>query len=257
MSTPRNTNGSALVRVMIGVAIVLLLTVAGIAMSRKWLSKSAAGKSERNLRDLRGAEVSNNSRVASPMVLPAAPNASQKSETAAIAEIKPFKLISPHIAHGEETPKSAAALDSRTNLHDREVSPRSEKSDLVRDEVSSRQEFRKDAELVYKRLPTMGSFQRLKEDDVHQAPQVVQQAGAQLGHLAEMLVNDPRRAHDGVRFYEQCFKRADLIPQIRALCLADFRKWKKRSPSDSARPEDLVGVPSQVIDLAGQIPVEK
>ena len=247
MSAPRKVRRSNVVTIMIIVAIVILVVTVGIVLMNKKNTSTLLGRSfEQTSFD-------------SPAVSSTATPVAQGAEAAtAVTETKSPKFISPPVsANDKRDANSVLASDSRSHFRNQKASLLPKKFDLANDEVSSRKAFRRDAEIIYKRLPTMGSFRGLKGEDAHQTPLAVQEAGAQLGHLAEMLVNDPRLAHDGFRFYEQCFKRADLIPQIRALCLADFRKWKKRSPADSLLPENLVGIPAQVVDLAGQIPIEE
>ena len=123
-----------------------------------------------------------------------------------------------------------------------------------KDAVMARREFRKRAETVYRDLPTMISMSGLSNEEAHGVPAAIRQAGEKLADVAQMLSEDPRLSHDGVQFYTHCFQNSTFVPQVRALCLNDARRWRKLSALDQDKAEDLTGVPRQVIDLASLIP---
>lgn len=113
------------------------------------------------------------------------------------------------------------------------------------------------AELVQKTqaaLPTLQSLRDLTDEQVHGVPDVIRDAGRDLGAIAQALHDNPHFAAEAASFYRECFAREDVPTQVRGLCLADHRILRMSNGDKVPWTEQELNVPSEVVRLAAQIP---
>lgn len=121
-------------------------------------------------------------------------------------------------------------------------------------QILSLSEFKEWTQNTLERLPTLTDLRRLKAREVHHMPAILQEAGQNLGAIAQALHDNPNLAAEAASFYKICFGREDLPVQVRGLCLANHRNLRI-THGDRAEwtPEELQ-TPAEVQRLASLIP---
>lgn len=95
-------------------------------------------------------------------------------------------------------------------------------------------------------LPTAASLRDLSEEETHDTPETVSEAGTQLGRIAQAVHDNPALAPAAADFYSRCARQAEVLTSVRALCYSHVMK-----PSDG---ENDPSIPPEVVRLARQIP---
>lgn len=95
-------------------------------------------------------------------------------------------------------------------------------------------------------LPTMAELRKLPAVALHRTPAPVMKANAAIGQVAEAIEREPARAGEGLAFYGDCARRADVATSVRALCLTKMRQLSKTSGLPAV--ED--GIAAEVKDLS-------
>ena len=95
-------------------------------------------------------------------------------------------------------------------------------------------------------LPTMAELRKLPAGALHRTPAPVMKANAAIGQVAEALEREPARAGEGLAFYGDCARRADVATSVRALCLTKMRQLSK----SSGLPAVEDGIAADVKDLS-------
>lgn len=102
-------------------------------------------------------------------------------------------------------------------------------------------------------LPSKAEIHRLKGEEIHDTPEMLQNAGTVIGHIAEAIALDPSLASEGRKFYEACALNADKDDVVRALCYVKLRRLLK-SRGESLRDfKDDGDIPDSVRDLADKL----
>ena len=92
----------------------------------------------------------------------------------------------------------------------------------------SRDEFLNLSERVWEHVPNKADLQKLTEKDVHNTPDVLLQAGLELGSIAQAVKENPHLVPEAISFYERCSADQAKPDTIRALCFAHYRKLGER-----------------------------
>lgn len=119
-------------------------------------------------------------------------------------------------------------------------------------EKISERDFERLAAKTLRSLPDKKQLQKLTEEEAHQTPRAIKEAGVELGRIAQVLHDQPEMAAQGLRFYDVCLKRESVPTSIRALCFSNARRISKKT-GKSFVPGQL---PDAVIHLADEIPAE-
>lgn len=95
-------------------------------------------------------------------------------------------------------------------------------------------------------LPTTAELRKLPHEALHRMPAPVLKANAALGQVAEALEREPARAGEGLAFYGECARRAEVATSVRALCLTKMRQLS----GSSGLPAVEDGIAADVKDLS-------
>ncbi|NUN04342.1 MAG: hypothetical protein HUU57_01155 [Bdellovibrio sp.] len=131
-----------------------------------------------------------------------------------------------------------------------------EESSLPTESAMSLSEFSELTKTAQKKLPTLQDFKKLKPKEAHTTPLLIQQAGVELGKIAQALHDNPNFASEAVIFYRDCFSRINLPDQIRGLCLANHRNLRlKNGDRAEWNREEVEQTTPEIQDLAQKIPL--
>lgn len=98
---------------------------------------------------------------------------------------------------------------------------------------------------ILKALPTLQMLRELSPEEVHRTPDLILEAGMELGKIARALEENPALSRSAFEFYKQCAERADLPRSVRALCLSNAKPLASRLEGIGS-----VSVPKSVEELA-------
>jgi hypothetical protein len=98
---------------------------------------------------------------------------------------------------------------------------------------------------VQESLPTLKMLMELPAEEVHGTPELIREAGMDLGKVARALQENTHLAARGLEFYTRCAERNDLPRSIRALCLSNAKPLASR-----LKVERGISVPTSVESLA-------
>lgn len=101
-------------------------------------------------------------------------------------------------------------------------------------------------------LPLIGDFKGLTDKDVHLMPEILRNAGLEMGEISQVLHDQPELARQGLDFYRTCFENEEIPEQLRALCFANFRNLHTHIGNRELDWASMV--PAKVLGLANQIP---
>ena len=97
-----------------------------------------------------------------------------------------------------------------------------------------------------RRLPKLSDIKKIPEGALHHTPELVMEAGRNLGVIKEVLKSHESYEKVALPFYFECAKNEEGSTPVRALCLTNLielhRKIKK--------PLNLKEFPSQVVELS-------
>lgn len=115
-------------------------------------------------------------------------------------------------------------------------------------------EFSELAQKTLLALPTLQNLRGLTNEEVHETPMVLRQAGHDLGEIAQALHDNPALASEAAAFYRTCFTRDDFPASVRGLCLADHRNLRIANGDRAEWTVQELEVPREVLSLALKIP---
>jgi hypothetical protein len=99
------------------------------------------------------------------------------------------------------------------------------------------------------RLPKLSDIKTLPPGALHRTPEVILEAGRDLGLIKEILTTHEKFIPKAIGFYDSCAK-SDVRPTaVRALCLTNLALLKKQREEKV----NLKDYPIQVVDLAKMI----
>lgn len=96
-----------------------------------------------------------------------------------------------------------------------------------------------------KKLPTKADIKELPPGALHHTPQIVIEAGRNLGLIKEVLTKHEEFVQDAIPFYEKCSLQEEGTTTVRALCLTNLIIYKKKL----GEPVNLKKYPKQLVDL--------
>ncbi|MFT6071174.1 MAG: hypothetical protein ACJAT2_001446 [Bacteriovoracaceae bacterium] len=99
---------------------------------------------------------------------------------------------------------------------------------------------------TYKTLPNLKDARGLKDEEVHQNPKLVMDAGLRLGSIKKQIKLNSDFEEEGMKFYDKCALKKDGLTPVRALCLANLVYMKNQKGEDF----ELEKYPEKVKDLA-------
>lgn len=108
-------------------------------------------------------------------------------------------------------------------------------------------EFQKKLDAAQENFPTSDKIAALPDEQVHDTPRPLVDAGFQIGEIAEAITKNPALGAQGMEFYGKCARRAELAVSVRAHCLHNLRELGKRR--DETVKED--GIAEGVLKLEG------
>ncbi len=99
---------------------------------------------------------------------------------------------------------------------------------------------------TFKTLPNLKDARGLKDEEVHQNPKLVMDAGLRLGSIKKQIKLNSEFEEEGMKFYDKCALKKDGLTPVRALCLANLVYMKNQKGEDF----ELEKYPEKVKDLA-------
>ena len=150
-------------------------------------------------------------------------------------------VIAKNINHQEETAAqqntNETILTQDRNYTEKELLDMSEDSfrDLVKD--------------TERRLPKLSDIKKLPPGVLHRTPEIIIQAGRDLGVLKEILKNHESYERVAIPFYNSCAKNEASPTPVRALCLTNLIEIKKKNGTKI----NLKEFPSQLIELSKMV----
>jgi len=152
----------------------------------------------------------------------------------------------PSIPATSEAPKDGDAAGDSPTITD--------PTDIKTTKPMSLGEFRNLTKKTLAGLPTLESLHALDASQVHETPTIMMAAGNSLGQIAQIVHDDPSLKNEGLSFYETCYVKENLPPQIRALCVADHRNLRISQGDGEAWLGSEAKLPANILSLAQEIP---
>ena len=101
------------------------------------------------------------------------------------------------------------------------------------------------------RLPQTVDMTELSDEEVHDTPDSIEEAGATIGKILEQAQNDPALRPQTMSFFVQCAESESVVDPIRALCwnkaLVKIPEW------DIYVPVSEIKIPKRIQSLASSI----
>jgi type III secretory pathway component EscV len=97
-----------------------------------------------------------------------------------------------------------------------------------------------------RRLPKLSDIKKIPEGALHHTPELVLEAGRNLGVIKEVLKTHENYEKLAVPFYVECAKNEEGSTPVRALCLTNLIEIHKKIK----KPLNLKEFPSQVVELS-------
>jgi hypothetical protein len=126
----------------------------------------------------------------------------------------------------EDADPAAIPLATGTTVTATDTSPPSppESSPPAQIKGLSVEEFRTLTAKVAQALPTKESVKGLSEQEAHNMPKPIAEAGAQLGQIAQAVSQEPSLGQEAYSFYEKCSASAQYLDAVRALCFSNYKE---------------------------------
>lgn len=99
---------------------------------------------------------------------------------------------------------------------------------------------------TYEALPNLEAARGLKDEEVHQNPKLVMDAGLRLGSIKKQIKLNSEFEEAGIKFYDKCAMKDNGLTPVRSLCLANLIYMKNQKGEDF----ELEKYPAKVRDLA-------
>jgi hypothetical protein len=106
-------------------------------------------------------------------------------------------------------------------------------------------------EKVSKNLPEIKNLNIKSDEDAHQAPPELMEAGKSLGELAEYLERRPEEFVSASVFYADCASNRALLPAVRAVCYHSLTE-KKEAWAPGVK-DKLAQVTPDIIEIANDL----
>lgn len=91
------------------------------------------------------------------------------------------------------------------------------------------EDFRANNARLLRDLPTTEEIRKNPhKEDYHETPKAIVAAGKSLGAVLERMKSNPQYVEAGIDFYRSCADNRDIVLQIKALCLRNFRDWNEK-----------------------------
>ena len=97
-----------------------------------------------------------------------------------------------------------------------------------------------------RRLPKLSDIKKIPEGALHHTPELVMEAGRNLGVIKEVLKSHESYEKVALPFYSECAKNDEGSTPVRALCLTNLIELHKKIK----KPINLKEFPSQVVELS-------
>jgi hypothetical protein len=97
-----------------------------------------------------------------------------------------------------------------------------------------------------RRLPKLSDIKKIPEGALHHTPELVMEAGRNLGVIKEVLKTHESYEKVALPFYFECAKNEEGSTPVRALCLTNLIELHKKIK----KPLNLKDFPSQVVELS-------
>lgn len=92
----------------------------------------------------------------------------------------------------------------------------------------TREEFAKLSQNVLSSLPNKATLKKLTDEEVHETPKIIMEAGVKLGLIAQAIANEPSLQKDGFEFYRACATSEKNPNSVRALCFSNYLAFGKK-----------------------------
>lgn len=102
------------------------------------------------------------------------------------------------------------------------------------------------------KLPKLSDIKKLPPGALHRTPELVLQAGKDLGLIKEVLSIHESYERSAVGFYDECAKSVERPTPVRALCLTNLIVIKKKNGekvNNKAYPAELLELTKMITDL--------
>ena len=102
------------------------------------------------------------------------------------------------------------------------------------------------------KLPRVSDIKKIPPGALHRTPQLIIQAGRDMGVIKEVLKNHGSYEKKAQAFYQQCSLETDRPTPVRALCLTNLIEIKKKKGEKidkKAYPAELLELSKMVTDL--------
>ena len=164
-------------------------------------------------------------------------------------------------AHEHDTHKDHDHIHDEENV-DHTIIAREEKPNIIRvgsQGVQSEVEkwtlpkFKTYLNETINSLPNKKAAQGLKDEEVHQNPKMVMDAGLRLGSIKKQIKLNSDFEEEGMKFYDQCAMKEDGLTPVRALCLANLVYMKNEKGEDfelEKYPEKVKELAQKALDLS-------
>jgi hypothetical protein len=97
-----------------------------------------------------------------------------------------------------------------------------------------------------RRLPKLSEIKKIPEGALHHTPELVMEAGRNLGVIKEVLKSHENYEKAAMPFYLECAKNDEGSTPVRALCLTNLIELHKKLK----KPLNLKEFPSQIVELS-------
>jgi hypothetical protein len=105
--------------------------------------------------------------------------------------------------------------------------------------IATQREFNELSEKVLRELPTISELSKLSNEEVHQTPRRILEAGLEIGKVVEMLEANPELTPQATQFYEKCSYNSNYPTSVRALCFSHLRTLDPSQANDSRIPAHI------------------
>ncbi len=100
-----------------------------------------------------------------------------------------------------------------------------------------------------KRLPIRSDIKKIPAGALHRTPEIIIQAGRDLGLIKEVLKIHESYERVAAPFYKSCAKNEEGTTPVRALCLTDLIQIKKKN----GQALNINEFPSQIVELSKMV----
>lgn len=92
----------------------------------------------------------------------------------------------------------------------------------------TKEEFAKLSQNILGSLPNKAELKKLTNEEVHETPKIIMEAGVKLGLIAQAIANEPGLQKDGFEFYRACASSEKNPNSVRALCFSNYLAFGKK-----------------------------